>query len=222
MRKLFISLLLFLTFFMLGCNGGNAELDGLNDIEYKIVRQRLDFEKNQKVDMNFEVESATDKALVMLSDAHVKIMFKINLGEKTKKEIKSLLHIRQKATKHIVIDKLLVEKKDYFFDSVNQAVYVAMSVPYIYMLDNRLKVDLEIVGISRKRILKTRNLTLYFEMKPMKENSKRYLSFEYLKSFDDENVDEMTQSIIAKELMQTNKKHLQKEYVLKHKKLLQR
>ena len=93
MLKIFTKSLLisFIILLSVGCGSSNKELEGLNETDYKIVQERLDFERIQKTDMNFDIDKDTDKSLTMLLDAHIKIMYKINLAGVKKTKIKNIL-----------------------------------------------------------------------------------------------------------------------------------
>jgi len=219
MLKLFtkITLPALLLSLLVGCGGSsNKELEGLNDVEYKIVQERLDFEKNQNADINFEIDKNTDESLTMLLDAHTKIMYKINLkGEKNSK-IKSILNVTLNSTGRINIHKLLIERKDYYFDSVNNALYVAIEVPYIYLLDKKCSLTLDLTMATKKRYLAKRSIKMLYETAPMRDNGENYMSFAYEKSFESDDVDEFILSMIQSELKQANLAHFDAAYKKRH------
>jgi len=220
MLKIFTKSLIIASILLLsiGCGSSNKELAGLSDTEYKIVKERLDFEKAQKADMNFEIDKNTDKSLTLLLDAHVKIMYKINLKGAKKTKIKNVLHIELTSNKRVHLDKLLLEKKDFYFDSVNNAVYVAVDVPYIYLLDKKFKLNISMTMVTNKRQYARRDVTMLYETAPMKDNDENYMSFKYEKNFESDNVDAYILSMIEQELQQANLSAFDSEYKKRHSK----
>lgn len=209
-----------LTYLLSGCaNHTNNALDGLNEMEYKIVQERLDFEKNQNADMQFEINAYTNVATQMLLDAHVKIMYKINL--KQDEPIKSVIHTTLSANNQMHFEKLLIEKKDYFFDSVNQALFLAIEIPYIYLLDNSTTLHLDIAMMNKKRQLRHRSIDITYETRAMQENSEDYMSFKFEKSFDSPNVDNYILKMIKNELRQAYLPAFDDAYKQRHSKLFE-
>lgn len=215
-RRLFLVALILL---FTACSSRNKELEGLDDASYKIVQERLDFEKNQQPAMTFEIDKNTNKSLSMLLDAHVKIMYKINLQGEKRSKVKSILHIESSANKKVKLHKLLIQKNDYFFDSVNNAVYLVIDIPYIYMLDKKLKLEISMSMVTKERELKQRNITMLFETGAMSDNGEKYMSFKYEKSFDSPDVDEYILSTIESELQHSKRSHFEKEYLARHREL---
>jgi len=223
MLKLFTKTILttLLFSFLVGCSSGNKELKGLNDAEYRIVQGRLDFEKSQDADINFEIDKNTDKSLTMLLDADTKIMYKINLKGQKRDKTKSILSVFETAKGRVNLNKLLIEKKDYYFDSVNNALYVAIEVPYIYLLDKKTSLELNIMMATKNRTLSVRNIKMLYETAPMKENGEKYMSFKYVKSFESDDVDEFILSEIKNELKHVDMKHFSDAYKKRHSKFFQ-
>jgi len=222
MLKILTKVLLvsFVALLSVGCGSSNNELSGLDEKDYKIVKERLDFEKAQKAYMTFDIDKNTDKSLTLLLDAHVKVMYKINLKGEKKTKIKNVLFIELSSNSKVHLEKLLLEKKDYYFDSVNNAVYVAIEIPYIYMLDKDFKLELDLTMATAKRKLAKRHVTMNYETAPMKDNDENYMSFKYSKNFESYDVDPYILSMIELELKNTNLSAFDKEYVNRHKKLL--
>ena len=198
-----------------GCGGGNPELANLTEQEYKIVTERLDFEKNFDADMNFVVTSEAKSTKTMLMDAHVKIMYRIEMP----KDIREVLAVRFEEKERVRLDKLMIPKKDYFYDSVNKAVFVGMKIPYIYMLDGILRTTLLVGYTDKARRFHTRALPIVFETRPMEENGQKYPSFRYLESFDSEKVDSFIVEAIRQEVRHANISRFDKEYIARHKAL---
>jgi len=221
MLKIFTKSLLisFIVLLSVGCGSSNKELQGLNETDYKIVQERLDFERIQKADMNFEIDKNTDKSLTMLLDAHIKIMYKINLAGVKKTKIKNILYVEVKSSKRVQLNKLLLEKKDYYFDSVNNAVYVAVNIPYIYLLDNKFKLDISLSMVTKKRQFVKRDVTMMYETGPMRDNGENYMSFKYEKNFESENLDAYVRSMIQSELRSANLSAFDTNYKSRHRKL---
>ena len=212
----FVSLLILLS---VGCGSSNKELSGLNDNDYKIVKERLDFEKAQKADMNFDIDKDTDKRLTLLLDAHVKIMYKINLKGEKRTKIKNVLYIEVNSNKRVQLNKLLLEKKDFYFDSVNNAVYVAIEIPYIYLLDKKFKLSLDMTMATSKRQLVKRAVSMLYETAPMSDNDENYMSFKYSKNFEADSVDPYILSMIESELQSTNLSAFDSDYKARHTKI---
>lgn len=210
-----------LTLLVSACSSTNKELDGLDEVSYKIVQERLDFEKNQNPAMTFEIDKNTDSSLSMLLDAHIKIMYKINLKGSKSSKVKSILHIELNSDKRVKLHKLLIQKNDYYFDSVNNAVYVVIDMPYIYMLDKKLTLELSMSMITKKRKLVTRDISMHFETAPMQDNDEKYMSFKYENSFNSDKVDPFILSMIRSELRKSNKSNFDSDYVNRHKKLFE-
>lgn len=212
-------LISFIVLLSVGCGSSNKELAGLNETDYKIVQERLDFERIQRADMNFDIDKNTDTSLTMLLDAHIKIMYKINLNGVKKTKIKNILYVELNSHKRVQLNKLLLEKKDYYFDSVNNAVYVAVEIPYIYLLDNEFKLDIALTMITNKRQLVTRDVTMLYETAPMRDNGENYMSFKYERNFESENLDAYVRSVIRSELRSANLSAFDNDYKSRHKKL---
>ncbi len=221
MLKMFTKILLVSSIVILsvGCSSSNKELDGLNDTEYKIVKERQDFEKAQKADMNFNIDKNTDKSLTMLLDAHIKIMYKINLKGEKRTKIKNILYIELNSKKRVHLNKLLIEKKDYYFDSVNNAVYIAIVVPYIYLLDKKFTLDIDMTMVTNKRQLATREVSMLYETAPMQDNKEDYISFKYSKNFEADNIDPYILSMINSELEHANLSAFDSAYKKRHQKI---
>lgn len=203
-----------------GCGSTNKQLDGLNENDYKIVQERLDFEKAQNAYMNFDIDKNTNESLTLLLDAHVRIMYKINLKGQKKTKVKSILHIDLTSDKRVHLDKLLIEKKDYYFDSVNNAVYLALDIPYIYLLDKKFSLNLSLAMITNKRKFVQRDITMLYETGPMKDNDENYMSFKYSKNFEADNVDPFILSMIQSEVQNANLSAFDTQYKNRHKRLL--
>ena len=218
MLKMFtkVSLLSFLITLIVGCGSSNKELSGLSDYDYKIVKERLDFERAQNADMNFDIDKNTNKSLTLLLDAHVKIMYKINLAGENKTKIKNVLFIELNSNKRIQLNKLLLERKDFYFDSVNNAVYVAIEVPYIYLFDKKFKLDVAMTMVTNKRQLVTRNISMMYETGPMSDNGESYMSFKYEKNFESNNLDDFISATIEDELRAANLSAFDKSYKNRH------
>ena len=221
MLKIFTKSLLvtFIVLLSVGCGSSNKELAGLNENDYKIVQERLDFEKAQKADMNFDIDKSTDKSLTMLLDAHVKIMYKINLAGEKRTKIKNILFIELNSNRRVQLNKLLLEKKDFYFDSVNNAVYVALEIPYIYLLDGKFTLDVAMTMVTSKRQLVKRDVTMMYETAPMKDNDENYMSFQYTKNFESQNVDPYITSMINRELKSANLTAFDSDYKKRHQKI---
>jgi hypothetical protein len=221
MLKIFTKSLLisFIILLSVGCGSSNKELEGLNETDYKIVQERLDFERIQKVDMNFDIDKDTDKSLTMLLDSHIKIMYKINLAGVKKTKIKNILYVELNSNKRVQLNKLLLEKKDYYFDSVNNAIYVSVEIPYIYLLDNKFKLDISLSMVTNKRQLVKRDVTMMYETRPMRDNDENYMSFKYEKNFESQDLDSYIRSMIHSELQNANLSAFDKDYKSRHRKL---
>jgi hypothetical protein len=221
MLKLFTKTLLasLLALLVVGCGSSNNELDGLNENDYKIVKERLDFEKAQNAYMNFDIDKDTDDSLTLLLDAHVKIMYKINLKGQKKNKVKNVLHIDLTSNDIVHLDKLLLEKKDYYFDSVNNAVYVAITIPYLYLLDKNFEMKLSLSMATTKRQLVRRTINMRYETAPMADNNEDYMSFKYVKNFEADNIDPFILSLIKKELEHANISAFDDNYIKRHQKI---
>jgi len=208
MQKIYISITLFFLFIISGCGGTPSPMDKLNVEEYKIVMGRKDFQKKQNADINFIIDKKTDNALVELSDAHIKIMFKINL-DRNSKYIQTIRLIQRNT---LNLNRLLIPKKDYYYDSVSNAVYVSFVIPYIYLLDNKIYFNLQMNIADKNMKLHQRVLVLLIKTKPMRDNGEKYMSFQYEKDFKGNNIDPYIKSMIKKELQHTNVKRFDTSY----------
>ncbi|SFV58763.1 hypothetical protein MNB_SM-7-1384 [hydrothermal vent metagenome] len=222
MLRRFISLFFvgIFSLFVVGCSSKNGELDGLSGEDYRIVQERLEFEKLQKAYMKFEIDKTSNKNLTLLLDGHVKIMYKINLAGEKKERIKSILYVELLSKEPVKVDRLLLEKRDYYFDSVNNALYVAVEIPYIYLLDKKYHFDLNLVMMRKDRKLVTRKIGMYYKTAPMRDNSEPYMSFKYEKSFESDEIDPLIITFIKKELQYANLKAFDQAYLKRHEELL--
>ena len=216
--------LLFLLLFTLSCGSKSSSYRSsthssshtkLNKNDYKIVQERMDFERNQQADMTFEIDKNTDTSLTMLLDAHVRIMYKINL----KKKMRNVLYAELISKKRVLFNKLLIEKRDFYFDSVNNTIYLVVSIPYIYLLDGKFKLDVAFHMIDKRRKQYTRNVELYYETKAMKENGEKYMSFKFVDDFNSPNVDRYIKSMMIRELKNSYVPAFERSYKKRHRKI---
>lgn len=216
MLKSYISLLLIATAtFFVGCGGASSELDGLNENEYQIVKERQDFEKKIAADMVFNIANETRENLTMLMDAHVTIMYRIELAG-----IKEISVAQLVEDEFLNINKTLIATRDFYYDSVNQALYFAVDVPYIYMLENHFSYKLHLSMIDQNKMYANKTVTLQFRAQPMSDNGESYLSFTYEDSILSDDVDPFILSTIEQELTQTNVARFAPNYRQKYASLL--
>jgi hypothetical protein len=217
MLKSFTStIMVFGALFFTGCLGGASnELDGLNENEYQIVKERQDFEKKTQADINFDIESGTNENVTLLMDAHVTVMYRVAL-----QDIKEITNIRLQEKKHLNINKLLIATKDYYYDSVNNALYVALRIPYVYMLESSFTYTMDIAMVDIQKLAQQRSLSLVFKSKPMSDNDESFLSFTYEDSFLSDNIDPFILNTIEAERAQTNLGRFSVEYRTKYEELL--
>ena len=218
MLKIYISILFVsVVLFISGCGAG-GELSGLNQNEYKIVKERQEFEKNQNAMMTFEVQNDTNDMLTMLLDAHVKIMYKINIDAVSKVASVSLIE-----SKNLNLNKILIPTKDYYYDSVNESLYLAVDIPYIYMLENELSLDVNIIGsrgIGKKSTAFSKNIKINFQTQPMKANGQEYMSFEFEDGILSKDVDPFILCMIKMEVESANIDRFSQGYIHKYKSVL--
>lgn len=214
MLKLFINfLLLSLIIFLIGCS--SSVEPGMKKSNYQIIKEREEFEKKVNADLITTIENNTHTSLSLLMDAHVKILYKIDLPQTYEVSL-----VKLKEDKNLNINKYLIPIKDYYHDTVTEALYLALEIPYIHILDNELSYSLQITTTNKKKEYKEKKYTLVFRTKPMSDNGEKYLSFEYKNSFYDEDIDPFIKAMIIQEKQNANLNRFSKEYIQKYSKLL--
>jgi hypothetical protein len=215
MLKLFINLLILsLSFFILGCGGASGEA-GMGKSSYQIIKEREDFEQKANAHITTTIEANTHTSLAMLMDAHVKILYKIDLPQTY--DI-SLIALNE--GKNLNIHRFLIPTKEYYYDSVSKALYLTLEVPYIHLLDNELTYSLELTTTNLAKLYETKEYTLVFRTKPMADNGEEFLSFEYKNSFDDANIDAFIKNTIALEKQNAAIQRFSADYVKRHASIL--
>lgn len=209
MLKLSINLfLLSLGVFILGCGGAS---NGIDKSSYQIIKEREDFEQKANAHLTTNIEANTYMSLALLMDAHVKILYKIDMPQTYDV---SLIAIDE--SKNLNIHRFMLPTKEYYYDSVTKALYLTLEVPYIHILDNELVYTLKLYTTNVAKQYEEKKYTLAFRTKPMADNGEEYLSFEYKNSFDDADIDEFIKNTIALEKQSAAIQRFSADYVRRH------
>jgi len=195
MIKIFISLIIIM-FSVTSCS---LTMSDTEKKEYQLIKDRNKFISKHPYSMEFKIKNSSHAISTMLLDAQTTFLYSINISEASQ-----ILAIEIINNDEWNIHRLMVPKKEYFWDQLNSEVLLPMTIPYIYTINNEIKFKLNIYILTHLNQVIKKEKTISFISKPLKDNGENYKSFNYSESLLDQNIDPFIKAELIKEIQQVD------------------
>ena len=181
--------------------------------EYEIIKQRDEFIAKINPVATQLLNKLSTKNIIYLVDLNQPLLFTIPI-----KDFKHIHYIEAKQ-KQLAIDHLLIENAEYFYNSVDQNLYLVFNLPYVYFIEDRRIFDITIVGAPKPNktekspkasAINKRSMQFEFVYQPMSNPNEGRFTFDYIKMLD-KNIASYIKQSIAQEKARLNTHRIPKE-----------
>jgi hypothetical protein len=176
--------------------------------EYKIILDRRNFEESIDAIATIKVDKNAKVVGTMLLEPGNPILYVIKMNG-----IKNVHGIKVTENQYLNIDRVMIDHTDYFWDPVGHELLIKFNIPHVYLLNKEIRIKLEIVIEDNSKYVDKMQRYYVFWHKPMKDNGKSFMSYEYLDGYDNiSDVDKFMRSEVKSEVSKTDLNRLESEY----------
>ncbi len=203
----------FLALLITGCAVSQSEINpetgkAYSEQEYKIILDRKNFEESIGAIAKVKVDQNAKVVTTMLLEPGNPILYVIKM-----KGIANVHSIDLLEKDRLNIDRVMIDHTDYFWDSVSRELLLVFNVPHAYLLNNEVRFKLNIVIEDDTQYVGEMQRYYLFWHKPMKENGEDYMSYEYVKDYNNlDEVDNFMRTSLQNEVGRMDKKRLNPDY----------
>jgi len=201
-------LLSFTTLFLfIGC--GSSQNLTLSKEYQKILREKNEFIAVIDPMAKVTINKNSFKTTTILPEAGNNILYSITIEEA--QNIQSVFLSEQN---NLNLSKILFKNKDYFYDSEKKELLLNLNIPYLYLIDNSIDLDILFIFEKEDKTISSYERKFNFKYKPMKANDEGFLSYEYLESISENPsiMHKKTIQNIEKEFLIIDKKRVTPDY----------